>query len=98
MNTLPRLFLATLAFPLLLALPAAAQELNVTPNDSVQSVLAAQKGKRVTLRLSGGQELTGTLREATAMLAVLGSLTGREFFDAAIPLDKVEAVLVRTKQ
>jgi len=83
---------------LLLALPVQAQDLNVSANDTLQSVLAAQKGKRVTLRLSGGQELTGVMREATARLVVLGGLTGREFFDAAVPLEKVEAVLVRTKQ
>jgi hypothetical protein len=80
------------------ALPAQAQDLNVSASDTLQSVLAAQKGKRVTLRLSGGQEITGVMREATARLVVLGGLTGREFFDAAVPLEKVEAVLVRTKQ
>ena len=80
------------------ALPAQAQDLNVSANDTLQSVLAAQKGKRVTLRLSGGQEITGLMREATAKLVVLGGLAGREFFDAAVPLEKVEAVLVRTKQ
>lgn len=82
----------------LLALPAQAQDLNVSASDTLQSVLSAQKGKRVTLRLSGGQEITGVMREATAKLVVLGGLAGREFFDAAIPLEKVEAVLVRTKQ
>jgi len=80
------------------ALPAQAQDLNVSANDTLQSVLAAQKGKRVTLRLSGGQEVTGVMREATAKLVVLGGLTGREFFDAAVPLEKVEAVIVRNKQ
>jgi hypothetical protein len=79
------------------ALPAEAQELSVSANDSIQSVLAARKGKPVTVRLSGGQELTGTVREATGKLVVLGALSGREFFDAVIPLEKVEAVLVRTK-
>jgi|CXWL01.1.fsa_nt_gi hypothetical protein len=93
-----RLPLAALAATFLIALPASAQELAVSARDTVQSVLAAQKGKRVTLRLSGGQELTGTVREATDKLVVLGALTGREFFDAAVPLEKVEAVLVRTKQ
>jgi len=82
----------------LLALPLKAQDLAISANDTLQSVLAAQKGKRVTLRLSGGQEITGVMREATAKLVVLGGLSGREFFDAAVPLEKVEAVLVRTKQ
>jgi hypothetical protein len=92
-----RLALAALAISLLLALPAQAQELSVSPGDSLQSVLAARKGKPVTLRLSGGQELTGTLREATAKLVVLGGLSGREFFDAVVPLEKIEAVVVRAK-
>jgi hypothetical protein len=91
------LLLASLLFALP-ALPARAQDLNVSAGDTLQTVLAAQKGKRVTLRLSGGQEITGVMREATARLVVLGGLTGREFFDAAVPLEKVEAVLVRTKQ
>jgi len=79
------------------ALSAQAQELSVSASDSIQNVLAARKGKPVTLRLAGGQELTGTVREATGKLVVLGALSGREFFDAAIPLEKIEAVLVRTK-
>ena len=80
------------------ALSAMAQEVTITANDSTQSVIAAQKGKRVTLRLRSGQELTGSVREATAKLVVLGAVTGRELFDAVVPLEAVEAVLVRTKQ
>jgi hypothetical protein len=92
-----RQLLAVLASSFLLALPAQAQELAVAAGDSIQQVLAARKGKPVTVRLSGGQEVTGTVRDATAKLVVLGALSGREFFDAAIPLEKIEAVLVRTK-
>lgn len=78
--------------------PAFAQELGIAGADTAQSVIAAQKGKRITLRLRSGQELTGVVRDANAKLVVLGALQGREFFDAAIPLDSVEAVLVRIKQ
>jgi hypothetical protein len=95
-----RPLLAALAISFLLALsalPAQAQELSVSPSDTIQTVLAARKGKPVTLRLSGGQELTGVLREATGKLVVLGGISGREFFDAVIPLEKIEAVLVRVK-
>ena len=93
-----RTLLAAVAAILFTALPAQAQDLTVAAADTIQNVLNAQKGKRVTVRLTGGQELTGTVREATSRLVVLAGLTGREFFDAAIPLEKVEAVLVRTKQ
>ena len=75
-----------------------AQGFTVSAADTTQSVVAAQKGKRVTLRLRSGQELTGILRQSTDRLVVLGELSGREFFDAAVPIEAIEAVIVRTKQ
>jgi len=93
-----RIRCAALSIAAALALPALAQEASIGPNDSIQSVLAAQKGKRVTVRLrGGGQELTGVVRDANTRAAVIGALAGREFFDAVVALDAVEAVIVRTK-
>ena len=92
-----RPLLTAFALSVLFTLPAHAQDVNINAADSIQSVLTAQKGKRVTVR-TGNQEITGQVREATSRLVVLGAVTGREFFDAVIPLDKVEAVLIRTKQ
>jgi len=82
---------------LVLAAGAFAQEVRISPSDTAQSVLAAQKGKRVTLRLRSGQELTGTMQDANGKLVVIGTVSGREFFDAVVPLEAVEAVLIRTK-
>jgi len=76
---------------------AYAQEVGISQSDTTQSVLAAQKGKRVTVRLRSGQELSGLVRDANARLVVLGSVSGREFFDAVIPLEQIEAVLIRVK-
>lgn len=90
-----RLFVATV---LCLAIAhASAQSIAVAPTDTIQSVVAAQKGKRVTLRLRSGQELSGTLRESTDRLVVLVELTGREFFDAVVPIEAIEAIIVRVK-
>lgn len=77
---------------------ASAQGIAVAPTDTIQSVVSTQKGKRVTLRLRSGQELTGILRESTDRLVVLAELTGREFFEAVVPIESIEAVIVRTKQ
>lgn len=88
--------LFVLLFCSLLAAPAAAQELKLSDADTLESMLVAHKGKRVTLKVRG-QELTGVLRAANGKLVVLGALTGREFFDAAIPLEAVDALIVRTK-
>ncbi len=89
---------ATLLLAAAVALPAAAQPVAVQAADTVQSVLASRKDKRVTLRLRSGQELTGVVRDATPKLVVLGAVAGRELFDAVVPLESVEAVLVRTKE
>jgi hypothetical protein len=87
-----------LALLVLSSVPAFAQEATISAGDSIQSVLAAQKGKRITVRLRSGQELTGTVRDTNSKVTVLGALGGREFFDAVVPLEHVEAVLIRTKQ
>lgn len=90
--------LTAMVFGFAVAAQAHAQGLTVSPTDTTQSVIAAQKGKRLTVRLRSGQELTGTVREASDRLLVLEAVTGREFFDAVISMDAVEAVLIRTRQ
>jgi hypothetical protein len=77
---------------------ASAQTPALGASDTIQSMVSTQKGKRVTLRLRSGQELTGTLRESTDRLAVLTELAGRELFEAVVPIEAIEAVIVRTKQ
>jgi hypothetical protein len=96
-----RALISSLLLGMTLAVAAhvtAAAELRVGGNDTVQSILAAQKGKRVTVRARSGQEFTGIVREATGKLVHLGAISGREFFDAVVPLEAIDAVLVRTKE
>lgn len=91
------LCIAVLAGTLAWSAAAAAAELRVGTADTIESVLRAQKG-RVTVRLRSGQELTGNVRSVDVRLLHLGSLTGREFFDAVVPMEAIEAVIVRTKE
>jgi hypothetical protein len=81
-----------------LTAPAAAAELKVGVNDTVQTVLAGQKGSRVTVRVRSGQEITGVVREVGSRVVQIGAVSGKEFFDAVVPLDAVDAVFVRTKE
>ena len=92
--TLPALLLSAA----LAAAPAAAQEVKVGSNDSFESLISAQKGKRVTLRTRSGGELTGVVRSVTPKYVHLGALAGRDFFDAVVALETLEAVIVRTKE
>lgn len=79
------------------ALPAGAAELRVSGNDTIQSVLAAQKGSRVTVRVRSGQDITGVVRDVNARVVQIGAVSGREFFDAVVALEAVDAVFVRTR-
>jgi hypothetical protein len=85
---------AALAFA---ALPAIAAELKIGASDTVQSTLAGQKGARVTVRTRSGQEITGVVREVNANVVQIGAVTGKEFFDAVVPLAAVDVVYVRVK-
>ena len=76
---------------------ASAAELKLAASDTVESVLAAQKGKRVTVRLRSGFETTGTVALVSGRLLQLSAPTGKDFFDAVIPLESIEAVYIRTK-
>ena len=79
--------------------PVSAQEqLTVGADATVKSVLDAQKGKRVGVLLTTGQELTGVVTSVGATVVHLSELSGREFFDAVVPLERVSAVIVRTRR
>jgi len=94
-----------LALPIAAVLVAAAlhlpgaqgQALAVTADDTVEKVLAAQKGKRVTVKLGPGDEITGVVKLVTPQVVHLGEVAGREFFDAVIDTQRIVAVIVRTK-
>ena len=76
---------------------ALAQPLNVSADDTIEKLLVAHKGKRITVKLGPNDELTGVVKTVTPNVVVLSELTGREFFDAAVDVKQVRAVIVRTK-
>lgn len=73
-----------------------AAPLEVAANAGMAEVLSAQVGKRVSVQLRTGEELTGVVRSVGERIVVIGELAGREFFDAAVAVDAVAAVIVRT--
>lgn len=84
-------------FLISIPLTSLADPLAVDSADSVASLLGKYKGKRVSIRVSSGDELTGSVGEVTDKLVVLHELSGREFFDAAVNIEKISAIIVRTK-
>ncbi len=78
--------------------PARAQGgLQVDAGDKLQDVLSRQQGKTVKLRLAGGEEIEGKVALVGKDVVHLSGLTGREFFDAVVDLDRVQAVIVRAR-
>ncbi len=95
-----RTLTATLAASLLafgLAANAAPPEFKPSAKMDMASLLATRINTLVTLKLSSGEELTGTLKAAGNALVHLNQLAGREYFDAAIPVERIEAVIVRIR-
>ena len=82
---------------LLLSNIACAGTPQINKDDTLQTILSAQKGKQVTVKLDSGDELTGKVGEVTDKLVVLKALSGKEFFDAFIKTTDIKAVLIRTK-
>lgn len=76
---------------------AGAQGVTVTTGSGIESILTAQQGKKVTLKLGPNDELSGTVKVVTKDVVLLTELTGREFFDAVVDLKSVKAVIVRAR-
>jgi hypothetical protein len=89
--------LRILALVTTLAASALAEgKVGFTPDDTVATVLTRQVGQRVELRMNSGEKLAGKVEAVGAKTVHLSSLTGQEFFDAVVALDKVSAVIIRT--
>ena len=72
-------------------------KLEIKSGDTVKSVLERQVGKRVGVVLNSGPELTGVVASVGDTVVHLSGLTGRDYFDAVISLDKIGAVVIRAR-
>ena len=72
-------------------------KLEVRSADTVKSVLERQVGKRVSVVLGTGTELSGVVSSVGDKVVHLSELSGREFFDAVVSLEHVRAVVLRVR-
>ncbi len=89
MNKLSGLFCV-----LALALPASVA---LAGDDAVARTLKELDGKRATVVLASGTELTGKVANPTADSVKLVELSNKDFFDAVVDLDHVQAVVYRAR-
>ena len=76
---------------------AAAEPLALRQDDTVEKVLIAQKGKKVTIRFGSGEDLSGTVKEVNGSLVQLSELSGKDFYEAVIPTKNITAVIIRAR-
>ncbi|HEX4665245.1 MAG TPA: hypothetical protein VH207_01490 [Chthoniobacterales bacterium] len=92
------LLLAFLTIAALVSPNALAQgKIDLHAADTVRSVLERQVGKTVELRLKSGEKIAGKLEKVTDSMALLAQLTEADFYDAAVDLDSVAAIVWRAR-
>ena len=81
----------------LLRTPVAAQESRALPpvGESVKIMLDASIGRAVSLHLASGQEIAGTVVKVGDHVVHLSRIVGKDFYDAVVVLDRVDAVLFK---
>lgn len=69
--------------------------MNYNANTSLAQNLKMLTGKTVRIALSSGQTFTGTIKAVGNNLVHLEKLVGKEYYDALIRLEKIQAIDAR---
>ena len=64
---------------------------------TVKDVLADSVGKRVILRLEAGEDLEGTVGKVGDSVVHIVKLSGRDFYDAVVRIDRINAVVFKVR-
>lgn len=73
------------------------QKFELKPSAVMSEILAENVGKKVALRLEAGDEIEGTVVQVGKSLVHVSKLSGKDFYDAVISIDKISAVRVRVR-
>ena len=93
-----RIFLAVFLVSIVVISTASrAEPVTISSGDTIQKVLTAQTGKKVTVKIKSGEEMTGTVATVTDELTHLNQLAGKEFYDAIVVNKSIAAVIIRVK-
>ena len=64
---------------------------------TMKDVLQESLGKRVIVRLETGESLEGTVMKVGDTVAHLAKLSGRDFYDAVVRIDRITAVVFKVR-
>jgi hypothetical protein len=72
-------------------------KIDLQQGDTVQAILQKNVGQSVELRMKAGEKIGGKIQKVGDKLAHLSQLTGAEFYDAAVDISEIAAVVIRTQ-
>ena len=70
-------------------------KIDLQASDTIQSVLQKNVGQTVELRMKSGEKIGGKVEKLGDKLVHLSKLSGAEYYDAAVDIADVSAVVVR---
>jgi hypothetical protein len=70
---------------------------DLSAGSAIKDILKDQVGKRVSIRLDAGEEIEGTVSKVGDNLVHISKLSKRDFYDALVRIDKINAVIVKAR-
>ena len=80
-----------------IAVPAAMADDSFKSGTTIRSLLTDSVGKRVGVRLDSREELEGTVTAVGDQLVQISKLAGRDYYDAYVSIDRISAVILKTR-
>ena len=73
------------------------QKFEINSQFGMKEVLSSQIGKRVSVRTDTGEALEGTVTMVGDQLIHIARLSGKDFYDAVIRLDRISSVVFKAR-
>jgi hypothetical protein len=73
-------------------------KIDLEPSDTILSILQKNIGQTVEVRMKSGEKIGGKVEKVGDKLLHLSQLTAAEFFDGAVEIGDISAVIVRTRK
>lgn len=92
------LVLIVMAFSLMFTnLLAEEKKYDLNPASGIKDILKEHTGKRVYVRMESGEEMLGIVSKGGDHLVQISEVAGRDFYDAAIRIDRISAVIFKVR-
>ncbi|MBI4689114.1 MAG: hypothetical protein HY754_02420 [Nitrospirae bacterium] len=72
-------------------------KINLKQDATIRDILLTQIGKRVVVRLDSSEEMEGTVVTVGEGLVHIAKLSGKDFYDAILRIDRISAVRMRVR-